>query len=239
MKIYHIIIVLFIFTIAITACNGETRGSGKVVAEERSVSGFERVDLSGVGSATIIQGDTEKLVIEAEDNIMPLVTSEVKDGTLFLGQKENALLTPTEPIKYTVTMVNITGLSASGSGGFDAETIETSTLELSLSGSGGINVTTLDADSLAVKISGSGLVRVGGQVNDQQVDISGSGEHRGTDLVSNIGEITINGSGKAIVRVNDTLDVNIEGSGLVSYYGDPVVNANVTGSGSVEKVEDG
>jgi len=238
MKSRFVFVLLFIFVLALVSCQGPTRGSGNVITEERAVSGFDKVALNGEGTVQIIQGETESLTVEAEDNIMPLITSEVENDTLILSQKENTLVNPTKPIKYTVSMIDITGLSASGSGGFEAETIDSSVLDLDFNGSGGINVTTLDADSLVVNISGSGGATIGGQVNDQQVDISGSGEYRAADFDSNIADITINGSGKAVVRANDTLDVTISGSGLVSYYGDPVVTSNVTGSGAIEHLDE-
>lgn len=237
MKRRFVLMAVLIFVLVLVACQGSTRGSGNVITEERAVSGFDKVALSGVGTVQIIQGDTESLTIEAEDNIMPLITSEVVNDTLILSQEENAPINPTKPINYTVSMIDIASLTSAGSGGFDAATINTGILALDLSGSGQINITTLDADSLTVKISGSGGVRVSGQVNDQQVDIAGSGEYGAADLDSNIVDITINGSGKAVVRVNDTLDANISGSALVSYYGDPVVTSDVTGSGAVEHLE--
>ena len=53
------------------------RGSGNVIDETREVSGFDFVSISNSGQATISVGDTESLVITAEDNILPLIQSNV------------------------------------------------------------------------------------------------------------------------------------------------------------------
>ncbi len=45
--------------------------------ESRDVPGFTRLALGTIGELTLVQGEEESLVIEAEDNILPLITSEV------------------------------------------------------------------------------------------------------------------------------------------------------------------
>lgn len=237
MKRRYVVLAFLLLIIASTACGSTIRGSGNVVTEERAVSGFNRVALSGIGSVEIIQGDTESVVVEAEDNILPLITTEVQDGTLIISQEKNRNINPTKPIQYTVNIIEVNGLSSLGSGDLGAVTLETNTLNLDLSGSGGIDVTSLDADSLTVTITGSGLVGVSGQVNDQQLDLSGSGEYRASELTSKIANISVSGSGKAVVAVDDTLDAAISGSGIVSYYGDPVVTSSVSGSGAIVQLE--
>jgi hypothetical protein len=238
MKRYYIALVSLLLIVVLTACDGMRRGSGNVVNEERDVSGYDSVALMGSGAVEIIQGNTESVVVEAEDNIISFITTEVQDGTLILSQEDNALINPTRPINYTVHIIEVTGLSGSGSGDINAPSLETNTLDLDLSGSGSIRIGSLDADSLTVDISGSGQVTVSGLVNDQQLAISGSGGYQAPELNSKTAEIDVSGSGNAIVAVEDTLDANISGSGSVSYYGDPIVTSDVSGSGSIEQLED-
>ena len=52
-------------------------GSGRVTSETRAVSGITRVALEGMGEVVIQEGAAESLTIEAEDNILPLITSAV------------------------------------------------------------------------------------------------------------------------------------------------------------------
>ncbi|MEM5775210.1 MAG: hypothetical protein AAGU05_09440, partial [Anaerolineaceae bacterium] len=49
------------------------------------VSSFDAVLLSSIGDLTISQGDTESLTVEAEDNILPVLTQQVHGGQLGLG----------------------------------------------------------------------------------------------------------------------------------------------------------
>ena len=62
--------------LVVSAC-GVVGGSGKVETETRQVSGFTAIDLTGTGEVTIEQGETESLTIEADDNVLPALTSKV------------------------------------------------------------------------------------------------------------------------------------------------------------------
>ena len=200
---------------ALAACSIAT-GSGNVVSESRTVSGFTKIDLSGAGDVIIEQNGNEALTIEAEDNLMPKLTSEVVDGTLRLGEKSNLTIHLTKPVTYRVSMKDISGLM--------------------ISGSGTVTAATITAPSLAVDLSGSGKITVGGAVDQQDLAISGSGEYQAKDLQTKIASAEISGSGNATVTVSDKLDAQLSGSGQLTYYGNPPeVTQEVSGSGRVTK----
>jgi hypothetical protein len=209
-------IVVLIATVAmLTACS-VTTGSGNVVSESRTVSGFTKVDLSGAGDVIIEQNGTEALTIEAEDNLIPKLTSEVVNGTLRLGEKSNLTIHLTKPVTYRVSMKDVSGLM--------------------ISGSGTVTASTITAPSLAVDLSGSGKITVGGTVEQQDLKISGSGEYRAKDLQTKVASAEISGSGNATVTVSDKLDAQLSGSGQLTYYGNPPqVTREVSGSGRVTK----
>jgi hypothetical protein len=55
-------------------------GSGNVITESRDVAGFNEIALGGIGTGIVTQGDEEALTIEAEDNLLPPIGSEVREG---------------------------------------------------------------------------------------------------------------------------------------------------------------
>jgi hypothetical protein len=204
---------------ALVACDGpglrtEVRGSGVVVTEQRPVSGFDRISVSGRGIVHVEITGTESLEVEAEDNILEVLTIEVVDGRLELGAKPFTSLEPTREIVYRITAASLTAVSVSGS----AE----------------IDVATVDGDDFEVDISGSGSVRPVGATSRLEVDISGSGRFLGDELRSAEARISVSGSGQADVVVTDELDASVSGSGAVRYGGDPpMVSQDVSGSGSI------
>lgn len=215
---------------------GLVQGSGKVRTESRAVRDIAEVDLATAGTLVIAQGEVESLAIEAEDNVLPYLTADAREGRLDLGVRRGTYLRATKPIRYTLTVRDLRALKVSGSGDVEMAALKGERLALRVSGSGKIQLGQLTADTLAIDISGSGNIGVGGTVNRQEIDISGSGRVRAEGLASKVAKIETSGSGEATLQVSDTLEVEISGSGTVSYLGSPRVTSDVSGSGGVKPI---
>jgi hypothetical protein len=211
------------------------QGSGNVIRESREVSGFTGVALTGSGNLTIRQTGSESLTIEAEDNIIPKLTTEVANGRLTLGVEPNTDLRSTKPINYELTVKDLNALQTLGAGQIDASSINTDNIGITNNGSGEISVANVEANNLKVTSGGSGAVKMAGKVDSQVVDISGSGRYQAEDLESQEAKVDIKGSAKATVNVIDKLDARISGSGSIEYVGDPTISQEVRGSGELRR----
>lgn len=205
---------ILMLSVMVGACSllGE-RGSGTMAIEARDVSGFSEIDLSGSGTVLVSVTGTESLTVEAEDNILPLLTTEVRDGRLVLGTKQS--ISPTRDIVYSITVINLDAVAVSGSG----------------------SVTAVDvvANGFEVDISGSGAVTLEGVSEDLDLSIGGSGAFEGEGFVAATGTVSVSGSGDVVVNVTDDLDVDVSGSGSVEYIGDPAVSTSISGSGEISR----
>lgn len=190
-------------------------GSGNVVTEPRDVSGFDEVVVLGSGDVLVDVTGTESLSISADDNLMPLLTSDVDGTKLELGVEPDTSISPSERIEYRITVVDLNGVSILGSADFV--------------------VTGVDTPSFDVLIAGSGDVEISGDAESLAVEIGGSGNFAGEGLSVARGSVTIGGSGSAVVNVIEELDVSIGGSGDVEYIGNPIVSSSIGGSGSVSQ----
>ncbi len=212
-------------------------GSGQVTSETRDVAGIERVTLAGMGEVVIQEGASETLTIEAEDNILPLITSEVTDGTLRLDFDRATwrdTIRLTEPVRYVLTVRELDGLELSGSGSMSSSSLHADHLIIQLTGEGDVTVENMESGALDVRLEGAGNVNVAGLVVDQVVAIEGTGQYQAGELDSETARVTIGGSGDAVVWARRDLSVNITGSGTVSYWGDPVVSRrDISGAGDI------
>jgi putative autotransporter adhesin-like protein len=186
-----------------------------VVEESRDVRGFGEVELRGVGNLSIEQTGSEALTVEAEEDVLPKLTTQVVNNRLVIGPEPGTTVQTTEPINYTLTVEALDALEVSGSGNVEAEGINT--------------------DRLAVTIGGAGNVKAGGEADKQEIDISGSGAYRAENLESKEAKIGVAGAGSAIVNVSEGLDADVSGAGSVEYVGDPTVEQDVSGAGRVSK----
>lgn len=217
-------------------------GSGRVVTETRQVRDFSALVAGGSGDVAVIQGDQgdkEGLVVEAEDNLLALIGSEVDNGTLRLGLAATASgvsIRATRPIRYLLSVKSLESASLNGSGNLAAAGLQASWLQLTISGSGGARVDQVRANEIVADIRGSGSAELAGKASRQTVSIAGSGDYRAGNLDSDVARVTIAASGSASVWSRQQLAVQMLGIGTVSYYGLPTVTHSVTGRGRLRSL---
>ena len=214
-----------------------TLGSHNIISENQNVSGFDRLELSGGGDVTIIQDGTEALTIETDDNVMQYVTSKVLGGTLSIGLDfPNMRSVLPSRLSLTLHVKDLSGISTSGSWKATADGLKSANINISTSGSGKVTIRSLIADKLTVDISGSGNMDLAGQVNSQNVSISGSGVYQAGDLQTRDTRVEVSGSGNVTTWSTSNLEASISGMGSISYYGSPKVTYNESGSGSFKSL---
>jgi hypothetical protein len=237
----NLLTILILATLVLSACSigdGKTvRGSGNVVEETRAVSGVTGVNLATIGHLIIEVGDTESLRIEAEDNLMEYLETDVLSGKLRIGTQDNVNLDPKRPVNYYLTVKGLDTIVISSSGDIQAPDLEAGQFSITIASSGNLEMGVLNADTLEVDISSSGNLDIaGGQVKTQNVTISSSGKYTARDLASAEADVRLNSDGSATIWVSDYLKANLSSSGDLRYRGDPTVDATTTSSGDVIQI---
>ena len=232
----------FLLLLAASACNAvpfvnnTIDGSGNIITEEREVSGFDRVTLSGFGDVSLKQGAEESLTVRTDDNIMPYVRTEVRNNTLVLDFDDKGWersYNPTDGIHFDLVVKDLQRIDISGTGSIEIGKFETDDLIVDLSGVGSLEISDFTADELVVRQSGTVTMIVAGQVKGQELNHSGVSSYHAGELESETTIIDISGAGSATVWVTESLDIEISGIGNVIYYGNPRVVQNISGLGKL------
>lgn len=219
----------------VTACGtGLVIGSGKSITEERPIEGVDSVVLAFVGDLRITQGDEEKLVITADDNVMPLITTEVNDGVLTIGSKSTLGLQATTELRYDLTVRDLRSVRLAGAGNLGMDGFQTDDLALAITGAGSMSAQNLDVSNLDVALNGLGSLEVSGEADRQEVGLTGSGDYSAGDLRSGVADVTLSGLGSITIWATEKLDATISGAGNIEYYGDPEVTKQISGLGNIE-----
>jgi len=246
--ITKLLVIILVIAALTTACGVPfqprlVKGSGEIVVEDRKVSGFDKILVTGAGRLIITQGDSETLSIETDDNLMEYIRTEVVGDTLEIGFEDDVVfssngggmgLDPTDGFIFYISVTDLQGISISGAADIEMEKIKTDQLDITLSGAGQVSIDDLDASTLYVLVSGAGDVNIGGRVVSQLVRLSGLGRYQAFDLESQEADVTISGAGGANVWATESLDVSISGAGDVKYYGSPSVTPNISGLGRIQ-----
>lgn len=219
--------------IDLNGCGKETvRGSGEVVTEERQVPEFKTIKLKGIGRVVLTQSQTHSIAIETDDNILPLIETEVQNEELIISQ-QNYNLRPTT-LAFNITVANLKGIAISGSGEVIGKNrFVSDDFYANISGAGDMALE-LDVTDLETKISGSGSMNLSGKANRHDAKISGSGKINAFDMHTKCVSLRVSGSGDCKVNATETLYARISGSGDVFYKGHPRITTKISGSGSLE-----
>ena len=101
-------------TLTILSCRNGMRGSGNIIKETRQLAEINSVSVSGSIKVDVKTGMVPSLKVEADDNIMPYVVTNVSDKNLSIKLKGiNNLRNATIHIYLVVPILNKISTSAS------------------------------------------------------------------------------------------------------------------------------
>lgn len=211
-------------------------GKGPLKSETRSASDFHAVDVEIPGDVEVRVADQYSVEVQAQENILPLLKTEVENGHLKLYFSES--VSNVKDLKVRIAGPSFDELDLSGSGTLKTTTpLSGQKLTLEIGGSGSIDIPQADVSEMKCSIAGSGNIQVSGKSSDISFEIAGSGDIAAKGLVANTAKAEIAGSGSVTCNVAQTLKAEIAGSGDVYYTGTPSVDTDVSGSGKVKKID--
>jgi hypothetical protein len=217
-----------------SACGvGLVVGSGNTTTEARAISGVDGVALGFIGDLYITQGEEERLVITGDDNVLPLITTEVRDGIVTIGSKSTLGIPAVTTLRYDLMVRDLSSLRLSGAGSAQMDSLQTEDLVVTISGAGNLAIQNLTARRIVAKLSGLGSLTLSGQATSLNVTLSGAGSYNGGKLATGAADVALTGLGSASVWATESLNAAISGAGNIDYYGDPEVTSQITGLGSI------
>jgi hypothetical protein len=232
--------VISVMCLILTSCEGIyfscLKGNGITTEQERHSGEFSGVISEGDYDVFIVIDTVYKVVIEADENLIPYIRTVVKNDKLVLDNGTRRCLRnrSDEPIKITVHTPEMFYIALEGSGVIYSDYfIYVDYLRVELTGSGIVDLRDIDAIELDVLLSGSGEIELWGIAGSGDLNIAGSGKIKAYHLEQDECSASISGSGDMYVFVYDYLDANISGSGNIFYRGNPHINVKITGSGSL------
>jgi hypothetical protein len=201
---------------AVSFTNG-VRGSGVPASQTRTVPSFGAIDLTGSSNIRVRVGPRQKVVVNADDNLIDRVTTDVRGGVLVVSERGN--FSTKRPLTVNVTVPTLTAVG--------------------LIGSGAINVVGVDARTFTAELPGSGLLTVSGTAQGLHATLAGSGSMQLRHLTARSVTATVPGSGRLAVHATHALNASVPGHGLIVYTGEPkTLDRSVSGSGAIVRAQE-
>jgi len=237
MKTFTKLTAILLLVLTTTSCfvDGLTgiKGNGEVVSEDRTInSNFNEIKVQQGIQVFLTQGNSTELKVEADENIIDLLITEVKDNELKIYFEKNVNKAKSRNVYLTANEISKIRTS-SGAMIKTENTLETNTLELDSSSGSSIKVTVNASEIISSSSSGSNI-HVYGKTKSFSASAS-SGSSIDADKLE-----TVNTSAKVSSGAN--IDVNVSGKlvakassgGSIDYEGNPTeVNKDTSSGGSV------
>jgi hypothetical protein len=225
------VVSLLVITLAAKAGHQVT-GSGPVVRKALAVPAFHGIHVEGSMDVVVTPANGQQVQVEAQENLVDLVTTEVRNGIWTISVREG--YRTSQPFVVHISAPLLDEVSSMGSGDvkglgpFTAERVR-----LSVQGSGDLDMA-FTATAVDVVVQGSGDVALAGTCSELSATVQGSGDIDAKDLKAEHARATSSGSGDITVFATKRLKAVVAGSGDVVYGGGPQhVEKQVAGSGDV------
>lgn len=206
---------LMLFTLSGCKLFGHATGSGTMKLEKRTVPAFTALNISGAYEVEIVAQKEQSLEIEGDDNLLPLIKTEVRNGVLEIDNEKS--FNTKNKIRVRISAPTFNAVSTSGASD--------------------IVITNVKSDQFDIETSGAGSLKVSGEAQTVKIESSGAGEVDTKDLRAQKVKITSSGAASAEVYATEELAASVSGAGKVNYYGNPkVVNEDKSGAGSITKM---
>ncbi len=216
--------------------NSGERGNGHVVTQERQAAeDFNQVRGSAGLDVYLTQGDENKIVVEADENLLQYIETEVTDGKLHVTTSEN--IGRASAKKVYVTYKQLDNIEASsGAEVHGNSVIKSQNLSLKSSSGAELKVEIFSQNVTAKTSSGSNM-EIAGKATSLTADASSGSELDAEKLLVLNCSAEASSGAKVSVNVKEKLDTRVSSGGDINYYGDPVsVNSNKSHSGKVNKM---
>ena len=228
------LIVALLCAIFFTACQFSTgktvTGSGTVKTENRNLSDFKGISVQRALEVEVEQSDKFEVVVEADDNILPHITTEVRDGILVIETDINNFNNVNKR-KIRVKMPKVTSLESSSASSIKSKnTLITENLTLDASSASKIEIS-VEAENLNCDSSSGSSIEVQGKALKLVSESSSGSSIIASDLLVN--DVIANSGSGSTISVHPILSLNAEASSgsSINYNNVPKKLTQSTSSG--------
>jgi len=235
------LLLLFALTltfITISCVNGLNfeRGNGNITKQQRSVSPFNSIEISGGYTIYLKQDSNQSLAVEADDNLQSLIITKVEGSKLIIKNTES--IRGSKSLNIYLSVKNIKDISVSGAADIKGSgKFKMNELNFEISGSGDVNMD-VDLQKLTYECSGAGKLNLTGTAETVDATISGAADINAFDLVAKSFTLSSSGAGKANINATEKLDIETSGAATVNYKGNPKsISQRNSGVSCIHKVD--
>jgi len=215
--------------------------SGISSTKEIALVNVDAIDIVGAGTLIVTQNDEQegRLVIEADQVLMPYIETEIKDKKLIIKIKDNVSFNvdnkKNNNLTYHVSVKNLTQVNLAGAVSGMFNSIKTESLLLDVAGASQL-VGDITVDSLIIKSAGASRIVLSGNALMQNMDVSGSCKVDCRNVVGKLVVAQVSGASAVYCNASNVLSGYVSEISSLYYVNNPVVLVKSSGVATVQKL---
>lgn len=193
--------------------NNSIRGNGNINIQEREISPYRKVEVSGAIQLDLTLGsETFEAFVIADENVLPLILTEIVGDVLHIYSQEPFTMKSQPHVNLAAPEV----------------------LKVTSSGSSDVTVHEINQSEIVLSASGSGDITASGNARSAKLRVSGAGSIRCVTLDTDNLDAKTSGSGSVKATAKSNASLKVSGSGNIQVWGSPQsVKSERSGSGSI------
>jgi putative autotransporter adhesin-like protein len=210
------------------------RGNGRTTRELRDLPRFDAVAVHSGIHAEVEIGPQGPVQVDADENILPLVVTEVVEGTLQVRFRHDTDVSSEQAVRVRVRAPAVHRLDATGGAELRAQLEPGEDLEVRSSGGSEVRVGGLNAARLSVSGSGGARVQLAGAADTVRLRISGGTRVRAASLAARAVSVHGSGGASAEIRASGVVRGSLSGGSTVHVVGRASSRVSTSGGSSVD-----
>jgi len=218
----------------IISCNYK-EGSGNIISENRNVSRFTGLSVSGPFEVVVTTGSSDKVVVEADDNLMDYVETEVNGNLLKIKLKRNFNLRNAH-LKAFVSTPGLNKIKASAAADVSLKSGIVSPNKIDLQTSSAASIRgNVDAPNISGSASSGSKLDLTGKSRNLDLSSSSGATIEAYDLLAEYTKASSSSGASIKTFASINLDASASSGGEVAYRGSSKVIRKESSGGSVKK----
>lgn len=232
------IAILLLVLITTTSCMFDgfgIKGNRNVVSEDREIYGeFNEIKVSEGIQVFLTQGEETALNVEADENIIDLLVTEVQGNVLKIHFEKNVSRAAARNVYLTANEISSIK-SSSGSAVKSEGTINSQNLYLSSSSGASLKLN-LNATNVTCSSSSGAHINLSGTSNSFESNASSGSHIKAVDLSSKTAKADVSSGAGITLQVSEALTAHASSGGNISYEGNPaVLNKSKSSGGGISQ----
>lgn len=200
----------------LAGCDEREPDRGPLATESREVDDFDSIEMEGAARLEITIGEKESVTVEARQEVIDRVKTDVHGDTLHIRSKpKDWFIVDGRPrVTVRITLPELDSLK--------------------IEGGNDVRIAGFDGGDTRIRAGGAAHIKATGELDELTVHMAGAGHADLSGLIANEAKVTVDGVGSVYVHPKESLDATMNGVGAILYSGNPrEVNTRMNGLGTI------